>query len=140
MLLTILGIFDFLVAAATAVTLYLYSSKRLKVSNITSEIENVTSTSTSQVTLFTAEASQEEDIYATTVKSLGEIFAVTSTTIIKVSPEGVVTKYADNVVSLNAITIDPAGNIYTTNITSNNVSKITQSGVSTILATTGLSP
>ncbi len=38
------------------------------------------------------------------------------------------------------ITIDSAGNIYTANVISNNVSKITPEGVSTILGTTGVSP
>jgi len=38
------------------------------------------------------------------------------------------------------ITIDSAGNIYTANINSNNVSKITPDGISSILGTTGLFP
>jgi len=38
------------------------------------------------------------------------------------------------------ITIDSAGNIYTANANSNNVSKITPLGVSTILGTTGTTP
>ena len=39
-----------------------------------------------------------------------------------------------------ALTIDPAGNIYIANLVSNNVSKITPLGVSTIFGTTGMSP
>jgi DNA-binding beta-propeller fold protein YncE len=39
-----------------------------------------------------------------------------------------------------SVTIDTAGNIYTANSGSNNVSKITPAGVSTVLGTTGTSP
>ena len=42
--------------------------------------------------------------------------------------------------SPEGITIDPAGNIYTANTNSNNVSKITPAGVTTILGTTGTGP
>jgi|GEM_PF-2594364 len=38
------------------------------------------------------------------------------------------------------IAIDSQGNVYTANVSSNNVTKITPAGVSTILGTTGLSP
>ena len=40
----------------------------------------------------------------------------------------------------NSITIDSAGNVYTSNSISNNVTKITPAGVSTILGTTGTAP
>ena len=40
----------------------------------------------------------------------------------------------------NAITIDPAGNLYTANYSSNTVTKITPAGVSTTLGTTGFGP
>ncbi|MEI7625948.1 MAG: hypothetical protein WCK06_07330, partial [Actinomycetota bacterium] len=42
--------------------------------------------------------------------------------------------------SPRAITVDSAGNIYTANTGSNNVSKITPGGTSTILGTTGSNP
>ncbi len=51
-----------------------------------------------------------------------------------------ITPFATTGTNTHGITIDSSGNIYTTNYSSNNVSKITPAGVSTILGTTGNNP
>jgi streptogramin lyase len=58
----------------------------------------------------------------------------------KVTPAGVSSVFATTGAGPSDIAIDPAGNLYTTNIDSNNISKITPAGVSTIFATTGDNP
>ena len=58
----------------------------------------------------------------------------------KITPAGVSSILGTTVSSPRDITIDSAGNIYTTNLFSNSVSKFTPAGVSSILGTTGNYP
>ncbi|CAB4345954.1 unannotated protein [freshwater metagenome] len=58
----------------------------------------------------------------------------------KITPAGTSTILATTGANSRGITVDSAGNIYTANSDSNDVSKITPAGTSTILATTGTYP
>jgi streptogramin lyase/type II secretory pathway pseudopilin PulG len=109
--------------------------------NVTSKITTSIfrlSTTTERVTLFTADVG--ESIYSISANSIGEAFVVTSKRSGKVSLNGNFTKYASNQVGVVDIVLDTVGNVYTANRDSNNVTKITPSGVTSILGSTGSFP
>ena len=58
----------------------------------------------------------------------------------KITPAGISTILGTTGSSPHGITLDAAGNVYTANSDSDNVSKITPAGISTILGTTDNSP
>lgn len=80
---------------------------------------------------------------AITVSPSGNVYVAHPTTdsITMISPSGTPTSgFASTGGDPEDITTDSAGNIYTMNFGSQTISKITQGGVSSVLASTGLSP
>ena len=107
-------------------------------SKINSAFISMTNTAT-QKTIYQFGIADTNPYFSKTTAA-GDTYFVLPNRIGKIAIDGTVTKYADNFLGQSAIALDSSGNVYTANYTSNNVTKITPAGVSSILGTTGTGP
>ncbi len=104
-------------------------------SKINSAFISMTNTAT-QKTIYQFGIADTNPYFSKTTAA-GDTYFVLPNRIGKIAIDGTVTKYADNFLGQSAIALDSSGNVYTANSNSNNVTKITPAGVSSLLGTTG---